>query len=118
LEYPTWGGPKHFYERDFKLATSFWDAVSAARWGKDGRVLFELWNEAIFGKEDWQPEVDEQRIRVDSRHPYVGPPSSSFPVPASPASQRSCRSGPQCHRRPRCIVVQARRGRHSSAKTI
>ena len=73
FEVPTWGGPKHFYDSDFKLATSFWDAVSAARWGKDGPVMFELWNEAIFGKEDWQPEVDEQRIRVHSRHAYAGP---------------------------------------------
>ena len=50
------GGPKDLYDSDFKLATSYWEAV-AARWGKDGRVVFELWNEAIYSKEDWRPEV-------------------------------------------------------------
>ena len=58
-EIPTWGGAKDMYDSDFKLATSFWDAV-AARWGKDGRVLFELWNEAIYTKEDWRPEVGQK----------------------------------------------------------
>jgi hypothetical protein len=42
FEVPTWGGPKHLCDSDFKLATSFWDAVAATRWGKDGRVMFEL----------------------------------------------------------------------------
>jgi hypothetical protein len=50
------GEPKDLYDSDFKLATSFWEAV-AARWGKDGRVVFELWNEAIYSREDWRPEV-------------------------------------------------------------
>ena len=70
---PDLGRPEALLRLDFKLATSFWDAVDAARRGKDGPVMFELWNEAIFGKEDWQPEVDEQRIRVHSRHAYAGP---------------------------------------------
>src|SRR5262245_321891 len=38
------GGPKDLYDSDFKLATSYWEAI-AKRWGKDGRVIFELWNE-------------------------------------------------------------------------
>ncbi|PYN40358.1 MAG: hypothetical protein DME00_34645 [Candidatus Rokuibacteriota bacterium] len=68
FEVPTWGGPKHFYDSDFKLATSFWDAVSAARWAKDGRVMFELWNEAIFGKEDWQPQVGQKWAALEPFH--------------------------------------------------
>jgi endoglucanase len=66
-EIPTWGGPKDIYDSDFKLATSFWDAV-AARWGKDGRVMFELWNEAIFGKEDWRPEVGQKWAALKPFH--------------------------------------------------
>lgn len=59
FEVPTWGGPGAIYDSSFDLATSFWDAV-AARWGKDGRVMFELWNEAILTKEDWRPEVGQK----------------------------------------------------------
>lgn len=58
-EVPTWGGPKDVYDSSFKLAKSFWEAV-AARWGKNGRVLFELWNEPVFQKEDWRPEVGQK----------------------------------------------------------
>lgn len=66
-EVPTWGGPKDFYDSDFKLATSFWDAA-AARWGKDGRVIFELWNEAIYTREDWRPEVGQKWAKLKPYH--------------------------------------------------
>ncbi len=59
FEIPTWGGPKDIYDSDFKLAKTFWDSV-AGRWGQEGRVVFELWNEAVFQKEDWQPEVGQK----------------------------------------------------------
>src|SRR5205823_7954352 len=48
--------PRDLFDSDFQLALSFSDAV-AGRWGKDGRVVFELWNEAIYSKEDWRSEV-------------------------------------------------------------
>jgi hypothetical protein len=66
-EIPTWGGPKDMYDSSFTLATSFWDAV-ATRWGKDGRVMFELWNEAIFGKEDWRPAVGQKWAALKPFH--------------------------------------------------
>ena len=34
------------YNSKFALACDFWDAVSA-RFGKDGRIIFELWNEPV-----------------------------------------------------------------------
>ena len=49
--------------------------------------MFELWNEAIFGKEDWQPEVDEQRIRVDSRIPTSAPRRVRFRYPHHPRAR-------------------------------
>jgi len=58
-EVPTWGGPEDLYDSDFKLAETFWDAA-ARRWGKDGRIMFELWNEPVFTKEDWRPEVGQK----------------------------------------------------------
>ena len=66
-EVGTGGGPEDLNDSDFKLATSFWDAV-AARWGKDGRVMFELWNEAIYTKEDWRPEVGQQWAKLKPYH--------------------------------------------------
>src|SRR5262245_13826850 len=41
--------PRDLFDSDFKLAQSFWDAV-ARRWGKEGRIIFELWNEAKIGR--------------------------------------------------------------------
>lgn len=55
-EVPGGDAPKDLFDSDLKLATSFWDAV-AGRYGKDGRVVFELWNEAIYTREDWRPGV-------------------------------------------------------------
>jgi aryl-phospho-beta-D-glucosidase BglC (GH1 family) len=53
------GGPKDLYDSDFMLAKEFWAAV-AKRYGKDGRVLFELWNEPVFQKDEWAPEVGQK----------------------------------------------------------
>ncbi len=41
-----WGGDPDLYDPDFQLAQSFWRAM-AADYGRDGRILFELWNEPV-----------------------------------------------------------------------
>ncbi|MBL9093276.1 MAG: cellulase family glycosylhydrolase [Planctomycetaceae bacterium] len=69
FEVPTWGGPEvaDIYNSSFALATSFWDAV-AAKYSADGRVLFELWNEAIYSKEDWRPEIGQKWAELKPYH--------------------------------------------------
>lgn len=66
-EIPTWGGAKDTYDSNFELALSFWDEV-AARWANDGRVMFELWNEAIFSKEDWKPAIGQKWSALKPYH--------------------------------------------------
>jgi neutral ceramidase len=58
-EIPEWGGEKDTYDSDFKLAKDFWGNV-AQRYGKDGRVMFEFWNEPVFQKQDWAPAVGQK----------------------------------------------------------
>jgi hypothetical protein len=43
--------PADLYNSSFALAKSFWDAVST-RFGKDGRIIFELWNEPVRTKKE------------------------------------------------------------------
>ena len=43
--------PADLYDSNFDLAKSFWDAVST-RFGKDGRIIFELWNEPVRTKKE------------------------------------------------------------------
>jgi hypothetical protein len=43
--------PADLYNSNFALAKSFWDAASA-RFGKDGRIIFELWNELVRAKKE------------------------------------------------------------------
>jgi hypothetical protein len=44
-EIPSWpGGVKDYYDSSVALATDYWAAVSS-RFGREGRVAFELWNE-------------------------------------------------------------------------
>jgi hypothetical protein len=43
---PGWGMPEDAYVSTWVLAASFWQAM-AERWGADGRIAFELWNEPI-----------------------------------------------------------------------
>ncbi len=56
--------PKDLYNSNFALAKSFWDEVSA-RFGKDGRIIFELWNEPVRTKkeedEDIPPEWEQMK---------------------------------------------------------
>jgi hypothetical protein len=43
------------YSSDFNTAKDFWDTVSGEI--KDGRVLFELWNEPVYQNNDYSPDV-------------------------------------------------------------
>lgn len=47
-----WGSPEDLYDSGFALAASFWRAM-AERWGRDGRVIFELWNEPVRDPAQW-----------------------------------------------------------------
>lgn len=44
---PSWGQPADLYDSSMAVAADFWGTI-AQRYGQDGRVLFELWNEPIF----------------------------------------------------------------------
>jgi hypothetical protein len=58
-EIPEWGGDKDTYDSNFKLAKDFWSRMAEA-YGKDGRVMFEFWNEPVFQKKDWDPKVGQK----------------------------------------------------------
>ena len=49
------GEPVALHDTRFALAKSFWESV-ARTFGKDGRILFELWNEPVRGPDDWKPD--------------------------------------------------------------
>jgi aryl-phospho-beta-D-glucosidase BglC (GH1 family) len=51
--------PADLYDSNFDLAKSFWDEVSA-RFGKDGRIIFELWNEPVASIKEEDGEVPPQ----------------------------------------------------------
>lgn len=51
--------PRDLYDSNFALAKSFWDAV-AAEFRGDGRMIFELWNEPVFQKDDTDPEAGQK----------------------------------------------------------
>lgn len=57
--------PADLYDSNFDLAKSFWDEVSA-RFGKDGRIIFELWNEPVLSKK----EEDEETPRWEELKPF------------------------------------------------
>jgi hypothetical protein len=44
---PDWGDPPDYYDSSMAVARSFWTAM-AGRYGGDGRIAFELWNEPIY----------------------------------------------------------------------
>jgi hypothetical protein len=46
-----WGAPPDLYDSGWNLALSFWRAA-AERFGSDGRIAFELWNEPVRGPGD------------------------------------------------------------------
>ena len=45
-KHPEWDSPEDLYDPSFAVALDFWEAA-ARRFGKDGRILFELWNEPV-----------------------------------------------------------------------
>jgi hypothetical protein len=51
--------PPDLYDSNFDLAKSFWDEASA-RFGKDGRIIFELWNEPVRTKDEGETESKPQ----------------------------------------------------------
>ena len=51
--------PRDLYDSNFALAKDFWNEVAAA-FGGDGRVIFELWNEPVFQKDDYEPKTGQQ----------------------------------------------------------
>jgi len=59
--------PPDLYDSNFDLAKSFWDQVSA-HFGKDNRIIFELWNEPVLSKK----EEDEENVHPQWRQlkPY------------------------------------------------
>jgi hypothetical protein len=58
-EIPEWGGEKDTYDSAFKLAKDFWSSIARV-YGKDGRVMFEFWNEPVFQKNDYAPGVGQK----------------------------------------------------------
>ena len=50
--------PPDLYNSNFALAKDFWDAVSA-KFGKDDRIIFELWNEPVYAENEG--DVEHQR---------------------------------------------------------
>ncbi len=53
------GDNADMYDSNFALAKDFWSAT-AARFGADGRVLFELWNEPVFQKNEYAADVGQK----------------------------------------------------------
>lgn len=51
--------PPDLYDSHFALAKDFWNAVSE-KFGSDGRVIFELWNEPLYQKDDTEPEAGQK----------------------------------------------------------
>jgi aryl-phospho-beta-D-glucosidase BglC (GH1 family) len=52
------GDPPDIFDSNFALAKDFWEAASS-KFGKDGRIVFEIWNEPIFdaaGSESNSPD--------------------------------------------------------------
>jgi hypothetical protein len=54
-----WGAPKDLYDSNFALAKDFWRQV-ARKFGKEPRILFELWNEPVFQKDDYEESIGQQ----------------------------------------------------------
>jgi hypothetical protein len=57
--------PPDLYDSNFALAKDFW-AAAAARYGGDGRIVFELWNEPVLSER----EEDAVRPGWDKLKPY------------------------------------------------
>jgi len=64
---PRWGTPVDLYDSSFALALDFWDTIS--RRVRDGRVMFELWNEPTFAARETNPH-DANTSRWSELKPY------------------------------------------------
>jgi endoglucanase len=64
---PRWGTPVDLYDSSFALALDFWDTIS--RRVRDGRVMFELWNEPTFAARETNPH-DTSASRWSELKPY------------------------------------------------
>lgn len=51
---PAWGMPADAYDPDVTLAADFWTEM-ARSFGRDGGVIFELWNEPVVDPKLWVP---------------------------------------------------------------
>jgi hypothetical protein len=51
--------PPDLYNSSMTLASSFWDEASQ-RFGRDGRIIFELWNEPVLTKKEEDGELGPQ----------------------------------------------------------
>ena len=51
--------PKDLYDSDFALAKNFWEEISG-KFGGNGRVLFELWCEPEYKKDDFDPPAGQK----------------------------------------------------------
>jgi len=58
--------PADMYDSDFTLAKDFWDKVSG-RFGAEGRIMFELWNEPIYSENEYPALPD----RWPTLKPYL-----------------------------------------------
>lgn len=58
--------PRDLYDSNFALAKNFWDAV-ATEFSNDPRVIFELWNEPVFQKDDTDPEAGQKWPQLKPR---------------------------------------------------
>jgi aryl-phospho-beta-D-glucosidase BglC (GH1 family) len=56
---PAWGSAEDLYDSNFALAKDFWSQV-ARKFGKEPRIIFELWNEPVFQKNDYEESVGQQ----------------------------------------------------------
>ncbi len=64
-----WGDPPDLYDSDFALAESFWEAT-AARFGDDGRIVFELWCEPLHPGDESSDAPGQRVSRWAELKPY------------------------------------------------
>jgi hypothetical protein len=55
--------PVDLYDSNFDLAKDFWNEASA-KFGKDGRIIFELWNEPVGTKKEEDEQIPPQWERM------------------------------------------------------
>jgi endoglucanase len=58
-----WNLPADLWDSSWPLAASFWRAM-AERWGGDGRIVFELWNEPLFALHDVEAAPGRRWLQI------------------------------------------------------